>query len=537
MILRELDNTSLYRLLRPELRALPADEGGGFSRVHWRGYRLHYLARAMWIRRGDRHVTVWDMGPYYQCPFVEACHAWEVLSEDDLARIAAMKEKRASFRDKDRTKVRSYCLSECKALASLATHLEAAHRAAGIKPRAWHGPGSTAAALLRSEGIAEKRGPEWEDLPRGMADAAGRAYFGGRFEQRLSGEVKGRVMGYDIASAYPYHAWRLPCLEHGEWHGTTKERDVERSAQAIVRGHIVAARGDWAPLPVRLLNGNIVFPRSGASGWWYKDEWLAARRGWPGLEFAEAFTLRKQCDCRPFSFLARLYAERQKMGKSGRGKVLKLATNSVYGKLTQTIGRPQFSSRLWAGMITSGTRAQLLHLMLRHKKLASVLAVATDGLYSREDVDLPQSEADPLGAWEPEEHDGLVLVRPGIYWSKDGITRARGLGRKTLDADRALVLRALRRHVDHVALAPRTVFGAARVSVYRTPTGVLRRSEHYGQWHAIPSRISLQPFPKRDARWGTHVLDDIESAPYRAKQASSAGALMALLGALREAVL
>ena len=405
--------------------------------------------------------------------------------------------------------------------------------AAGIKPRSWHGPGSTAGALLRSEGIAEKRG---DRLPDEVHRASLQAFFGGRFEQARSGVVKGTIYGCDIASAYPYHAWRLPCLEHGVWKHTRSEKRIERAAHAIVRGHIVDARGPWAPLPVRLKNGNIVYPRSGASGWWYRDEWRAARRGWgDGIEFVEAWILVTRCKCRPFDFLRELFEQRKRMGKSGRGKVVKLASNSVAGKLAQSVGDPQFSSRVWSGMLMSGTRAQLLDLMLRHKRLASVLAVATDGLYSTEKVDLPPSECGELGSWEREAHKGIVLVRPGIYWTSDGIVRARGLGRKTLDEDRATVVRALARGADRVTLSPRVVFGAARQSVYVTPGGAIKRSPLYGQWSEIPSRLSLRPEPKRAADWRTVVLDDLESEPYRPHVSQGTARMLALLGQIREA--
>src|SRR5215216_3955585 len=58
MILRDMPNEKIHALLRPELRARAKDAGGGFDRVKWRSYRLHYLAGAMWIRKGDRRVTI-----------------------------------------------------------------------------------------------------------------------------------------------------------------------------------------------------------------------------------------------------------------------------------------------------------------------------------------------------------------------------------------------------------------------------------------------------------------------------------------------
>src|SRR5262245_48802276 len=43
MILKDLPNHLIYRLLRPELRLRPKSEGGGFTSIPWRPFRLHYL--------------------------------------------------------------------------------------------------------------------------------------------------------------------------------------------------------------------------------------------------------------------------------------------------------------------------------------------------------------------------------------------------------------------------------------------------------------------------------------------------------------
>ena len=68
MILRDLPDAAIYSLLRPETRARPADEGGGFSPIRWRRYRLHYMQRMLRINDGDRSVTVWDLGQFFQAP-------------------------------------------------------------------------------------------------------------------------------------------------------------------------------------------------------------------------------------------------------------------------------------------------------------------------------------------------------------------------------------------------------------------------------------------------------------------------------------
>ena len=512
-IIWELPETSIYTLLRPELRARSKSEGGGFDRVKWGKYTLHFLAGAMWITHGRRKVTVWDLGKYYQGPFVGALKDWD-LAPEVRAHIESMKGKRAEFQWRERKSILRYCLAECRALAELAECLEQAHIDAGIKSRAWHGPGSTAGALLAREGIKDKLGPP---LHPEIRAAAAVAYFGGRAEISCNGTIKRPVSEFDITSAYPRYARDLPCLVHGRWGKTRSERIAATATIAIVNASIDRVKSDWGPLPVRLTNGTIVYPRGGASGYWYWTEWEQAKHFDARLKFDHAYVYFTDCNCRPFAFIQQIYERRAIVGKkTGEGRILKLGMNSVYGKLAQKIGPAQYGSTLWAGLITSGTRAQLLSLMLRHKRLDSVLMLATDGLYSTEPIEIDPTPS--LGAWERVDHpEGMTLVRPGIYWTPDGVLRARGVGRANLETARLLLSEGLASGADRVRLPPRTAFGGARLTVYRSQSG-LHRSERYGQWYPIPTNMSLSPGPKRTTDWTPPRLSGVQSAPYNPRK-------------------
>lgn len=574
----------IHQLFRPELRARAR---GGFERVKYLGYELHWLAGAMWLRDSDgrRKVTVWDLGKYYQGPFCSANSEgkpygaivdWKIRP-DVQDRIAAMKKRRSVFTWREIKQIRKYCLDECEALAELATAIEQAHTDADLKPRGWFGPGSTAGVLLNRHNIAERRGI----IPPPMIEAVACAFFGGRAEISRKGYVRGPVYGYDISSAYPAHASNLPCLEHGRWERVTRERALSGRGvvHALVHGHIRHCPGSWGPLPIRLPNSSIVFPRGGASGWWWRDEWLTARQGWTGLKFDHAFVLRKECDCKPFGFIPALFDHRVAVGKeSGEGKVLKLALNSLYGKLAQTIGKAQFASRVWAGMITSGTRAQVLQMMLRHESLDNILMIATDGLFSTERHEVDKTIV--LGGWERAEHDSITLVRPGIYWlggaqilpfpevvsqpvaleiastgtgglihvrdvsgnvamlpaSMLGGTkiRARGLGRENLTHAKVELALALARGDERVRLAARDAFGGAKLCVRGKTLETMQRSDRYGQWHTMPTRVSLAPGPKRAPNWQPPTLVDVESKPYGTSSTRKTGDLFEFLELLRD---
>lgn len=525
MMLADLPNRDIYRLLRPELRATQG-EGGNFSEVAWKHFRLHYLAGMMRVRntRTRRAVTVWDVGKFYQDSFckltcakkhvhVKSCFSgalpkWNVGTIDLWARIGTMKNKRSTFAAKERKQIREYCLDECAALARLVEELNDAHAKVGLPLRKWYGPGSSAKVALGQLGIKSKRG----DPPPEVAAAASAAFFGGRFENRDIGTFDGPVYGYDLVSAYPAATRALPCLEHGRWRRTTRERDLDSHAQGLVRFLLGPTTRPmwWGALPIRLAQGSIVFPRSGASGWTYDAEFRAARAAWPNVEFCEAWILTSSCKCTPFARVEEWFAERLRIGKTGRGIVLKFVLNSMYGCLAQTIGfAPPFACRVWAGMITSAVRAELLRAIGQNPK--AVLCTATDGIYSTASLDLDVGTG--LGQWEAKTVDRITLVRPGIYWTDESV-RARGIGRGALPPEqRKAILAALDAGEQSVTLPPVTRFGGAKAGVYRVGEQYWR-SDRYGQWYEQPCRISFDPAPKRGPEFALFDLPGVESVPY-----------------------
>lgn len=529
-ILNDLPDASIYRLLRPELRSLPADEGGGFSYVRWEGYKLHYLSGMMRIKKGEKRVTIWDLGKFYQSTFVQALAAWGIISATALAAMQEMKDKRSGFSDSDIPSMRQYMLSECAALAQLAEELEQAHEDVGLKLSSWHGPGSTASAMLKNMGIHEKRG----EHPYEVEYAANCAFFGGRFEHSTIGDVDD-CYGYDIVSAYPWQLYNLPCLEHGKWRWVTDEKSLGSCNQACVHFKLTDAGSvPWGPLPCRTDNGTIIFGRGEYTGFVWLDEYRIARREWRGVQFLGAWALYSACECRPFATIRDMFDERLRLGKTGRGRVVKNAINSGYGKVAQSVGNPKFASRIWAGIITSGTRAQLLELAVSHTSLSSVKAMATDGLYSTENLTLPSPPLSDssLGSWEKKHAGRMTFVRPGIYWAHkedDETIRSRGIAKRQFKAQREAVREAIDCGDTRADIGTSTLFGSAKACVYKLRDGTYKRSRHYGEWHDIPAYVSLAPAPKRRPDWSLHHLPNVESIPYdEAALSDDAKALMAL---------
>jgi hypothetical protein len=183
-------------------------------------------------------------------------------------------------------------------------------------------------------------------------------------------------------------------------------------------------------------------------------------------------------------------------------------------------------------MLTAGTRAQVLGMIQRHRRADSVLMIATDGVFSTERLQIDENVR--LGGWERSEHASITLVRPGIYWTGEGKLRARGMGRDTLDSAQTLLEAGLKSGAETVQCPPRTAFGGARLTVYATRDAEIRRSRHYGQWHEIPTRVSLAPGPKRAADWSPPRLSGVESAPYGSKSTAKVAGLFDILAEIRE---
>jgi hypothetical protein len=368
---------------------------------------------------------------------------------------------------------------------------------------------------------------------------------------------EGTIWGYDISSAYPYQCAFLPCLEHGKWVLTKKRSDVTAlsTKAALVHYSLVAhpSADHWGPFPFRDEEGAIIFPRASGGGWVWRDEYLQGERLFGGVGFREAWILTGQrCKCRPFKDVPYYYKQRLRLGKEGPGIVTKLGLNSVYGKLAQSVGKPPFQSWVWAGMITSGCRAQVLELIGLHKDRSNVLAIATDGLYTRERIQPTPKPRDtrtggpkvlndkgvpankPLGGWEEKSWPkGVFFARPGIYFPLDptddelSYVRARGVGRASMLESWRLLVEGYhaRKKTVHLKNLVRFNGGKSSISVSKARDGepVYKRALRYGQWTERPVELSFDPLPKREKivrlrgkPYGLLTLRTMkgESAPY-----------------------
>jgi DNA polymerase type B, organellar and viral len=540
---QSLDNPTIYSLLHPDLRLgeWHSEDKSGETKtftaptsVYADGYRLNLVATRFQVTEGRGLAKargrakgkglsrrVWDVFRFFQSSFVSALEAWRVTTKKKIREIETMKRRRGQF-SRIGKRERDYCKEECRLLARMTESLLEAHEDAGIPLKNLYGPGTAASSLLERMSADEQN----QAFPSEMMGAVQSAFFGGRFEQSWVGPIEGPVYGYDISSAYPFAMTEIPCMcRQGRWRHY--KRDVfarlYEARAAIVRyrtreggggsiqidGYHEINQIPWSPLPYRTSEGNIIYPMSSGGGWAHKNEFLEAYANPANrVEILSAWIFESRCRHAPpyKAIVEETYLERLKWGKQTRGKALKLALNSCYGKSAQSIGSPRFRCLVRAGMITAHTRAMIIRDFLPLGW--DLLAVNTDGVLTRR---RPSSTVDVrrdkrLGSWEAESYPrGVFLIRPGMRFELGpttlDATAARGLGVRLLHKNRAAVLRAWGRGEKECRIQGPSVFMGAKQSIRTLPDGRVRRDPHYGRWVTpAPELVSFAPEPKRAAR-------------------------------------
>lgn len=329
--------------------------------------------------------------------------------------------------------IETYWLTEIKMLQSLAEELRKRLYGAGFRITSWHGPGALASYVLRQHGLKQ----HMTHSPDEVREAARYGYAGGRFEMFHIGRTRGPVYSLDINSAYPYGITGLPDLSTGKWHRAppwvSGDSRIARFGIYRVRLHPVRTGSflERAPGPLfhRDSLGNISFPWV-LDGWYWSPEVKALVRNLPadryeivdGWEYLGGTT-------KPFKFVAEMYEQRRRWKALGYGSelALKLAMNSLYGKMAQRVGwdetrrkAPNWHQLEWAGWTTSNTRAMLWDLMCSIP-FTQIIAVETDGLYTTmHPSKLGISASTELGGWSIDTYDELLYVQSGMAWLRKG---------------------------------------------------------------------------------------------------------------------
>jgi len=423
--------------------------------VYWRGFRFDHIPRKSFTlerigpdqKRIGKTFHLHDVFGFFACSFLKAIQKWGV-GETHWEMIQRNKEQRINMTGVYSAEEIEYNRLECVLLEQLMTEVARACAHVGIKPSYWTGAGALAQALLK-----KYKAPVRVELPVEVRDAAQAAFHAGRFECSVTGPIDRVVHEYDLASAYSWAIMQLPCLGvrvKGEWqdHGKWIQRDdLPESGYFVARlrwefnnkwrAYSQNRRSAYGPFPVRRDNGSIHYPRNG-EGWYWSPEIRAALKITTGqravthpydIHILDVWEWVPSCTCsNPFGWVAKIYEERKRIGKGGRGLVLKLALNSLYGKFAQSVGKAPYGNPVYAGIITSLVRARMLDVIATG---ADVVMIATDGIYTLDEVKMEgvveNDGTAELGQWEHLAIPDMFIAKPGHYWSTSQKVRTRGI--------------------------------------------------------------------------------------------------------------
>ena len=369
--------------------------------------------------------TVYEAFGFFQSSFVDAITKWNIGSSGERTTILDNKNRRAEFLELT-DEIRGYCALECRLLAMLMDKFRETCTEVGIRPREWSGAGELAAALFKKHVIPKRplspgeakahriaTSPRRPTRDRQFESAASNAFYGGRFDVSGLGLFKRHIYEYDIHSAFPSQLSNLPCPLHTTWQHKPRASRLPEGEIYVAKVCFNHPEGLWCGLPFRDKSGGLYWPRQG-TGWYWSVEIEAARRCL-GAEVAvlDLWVARRNCDCRLFDWVVELYDLRRRLGLDTRGHPLKLALNSLYGKLAQRSGRGPYHDPVSAGLITAATRARLIEALAQDPE--AVIMLATDAVFSTRPLSL--DIGDGLGQWEAKVWPDLFIVQPGVYWS------------------------------------------------------------------------------------------------------------------------
>jgi hypothetical protein len=255
--------------------------------------------------------------------------------------------------------VKKYCAMELHTLCVFMHMLrDACWTADQIRLKSFHSPAAIASVLLERIDVRAHSWPVKSTNLEYEQQIAHWAYFGGRFEWILKGYYN-KAAGYqiDLASAYPYAMQSLPSMVGGRWEKIEdkKARDLTRTKRIFDSSILSIYRvrfnfytdASFYPLPVRLPNGVILYPRIGY-GYYMRDDLLNAI-DWCrtyripikiALIIEEANLFHPAVDAPyPFTLIADIYDKRiefdKRDPKGPEQAVLKGGMNSVDGKLAE----------------------------------------------------------------------------------------------------------------------------------------------------------------------------------------------------------
>lgn len=486
------------------------------GQVRWADYRIEHVPHK-WLAvsqdRGDgkrEMIKIMDVFGFFQMSFAKACQK-NIADHELMTQFQTVeqgKKDRPTFADDQLAMIIRYWKVEIALLEALVTNLRTLMYDAGFMISSWHGPGALANFVYRKHGIQHHK----RESPYPVQIASQFAYSAGRFELFRMGRHVGPVYSLDLNSAYPAAMTFLPSLTEGEW-VRNPFAVVDDLAEFGLYKIELRSLSIKKPNPLfhRSIDGNITYP-SRVSGWYWTPEVkaMAAHVDHRSFRIVDAWEYQGW-STRPFAdFIREYFARRRALQVLGIGteKAIKLALNSLYGKMAQRVGwertgkAPTWHQLEWAGWVTSWTRAKLFDVLARIP-WDDQIGVETDGIYTTADPrSLGIEHSKELGEWEVKQYEEVLYLQSGVYCLRSGgvdTLKYRGLNNDALSGETMGAYLSQCRPGENwpPITGPDTRFTGYQISLSRSRTRESKFLDQHRRWVTIPKEIEVGTRGKR----------------------------------------
>ena len=399
----------------------------GSLNFQYKDYKLDYIPnKRLTIRRGHHSSVFFDIAQFYHESLADAYqHNIGPLPEEYLLMKKQRKEFSLRCYNRNKNKIRKYCIDDCHNTKRLAEHwIKLFHNAFSFYPVRWISSGYLAEKVLINNHIDI---PKFDSVSYKINDFAFRSYFGGRFEILKRGFI-GTGYLYDINSAYPFALTKIPDITKGNWF---RSKSIHKDAK-LGFFRILADIPDCKhipPFPFRT-NHILVFPAGKFETYCTLDELLACDDS-SYYKILDSYQFIPNVEEYPFrDFIEKIYQTRLAL-KSKNDPLhlpIKIILNAMYGKTGQTVkGKigSLFHPVIFAS-ITGKTRAQLYEFMRKMDIEKQLVSFATDSICTIKKLDIDSAE---LGKFSfVQSADDVFILQNGIN-RFNGKWKQRGLGK------------------------------------------------------------------------------------------------------------
>ena len=391
----------------------------------FRDFKIKYIpSKTLSITKGHHSAVFFDIAQFYKQTLLSA-YEKNIGKVDD--NYKDYKKKRAifskSFYDHNKTKVRNYCIQDCKFTKELSEHfVKLFHNAFGFYANRWLSSGYLAEKVIINHKIVI---PEFNEIPFKIQQFSRWSYFGARFEILKRGYI-GTAYLYDINSAYPYAMTKIPDLQDGKW--INHKKINQKAKMGFFK--ILADIPDFEtipPFPFRKDN-MIIFPSGKFETYCTLAElqvcdpkFYKVLDAWQFIPNSENYPLKK--------FIEKLYRKRMRLKrqKDPMELPIKIILNSMYGKTGQLhkgrIGN-LFNPVIFA-FITGYARAMLYDFVKVNKLEKELVSFATDSICVTKKLKINSHK---LGDFSKEnEAKDVFFLQNGVY-RFNGKWKNRGIG-------------------------------------------------------------------------------------------------------------